>query len=231
MNKQNPFENISERLKKTEAEVGEENKKRMGPIISGIIRELENLSSMRATNVPKGIIRDIRNSLDNIRSVPYQVMRDFGEAEIKARMEKMNSKQADVFKNLWDNFANEVFGKISFEGQSPLEKAEQAPRGESRMSQMDALANFIVNEAIVHEGNAEIKQVDIEKTAKDIGFDLSSIAGQAEGRLGGSAKIFKSRLLDRIDSELEKAETTGRINSTVRAKYLGSIQKSLNKIL
>jgi hypothetical protein len=128
MSKTNPFEDMGEQLKKTEAEVERANAKKIKPLMIKIVSELENLSNIRAVNVPPGIINNIRESLDKIRNMPYNAIRETGDREIESRLARMNPKQAETFRKLWKDLSNEIFGKISeetLEGERPLTKAEK----------------------------------------------------------------------------------------------------------
>jgi len=119
-----------ESMSKAEDDMKAANWARIRSLTIKIVSHLENLAGQQAKTTSQDIIKDIRSSLNDIKNITYDDIRNIVDQEVKIRLPKMRStRQQDFFRTLWDDLANEVFGKRSKkeipEGERPLTKTEK----------------------------------------------------------------------------------------------------------
>jgi len=169
-----------------------------------IVSHLENLAGQQARTASPDIIKDIQFSLNDIKNITYGDIREIVDQEVKIRLPKMRStKQQDIFRTLWDDLANEIFGKVSkkviLKGERPLTKAEK------QTGFINSTATEWARQIFDHYKNPEQLNFGALLASMEREFGTTpSLPGQLE-RVESSKSIIDAldELKKRIEEELE----------------------------
>lgn len=125
MSENNPLSHMEKQLRMTDEQIKEANLKRVRSTAIRIINALENLSRVRAKDIPMGISENIKTVMPNIKGMSYPEIREIVNQEVRSRSEHMEPVQREAFKKLWKILADELFGKETPEEEKPLTKSEK----------------------------------------------------------------------------------------------------------